>query len=146
MSNSYAQDEARPTLTVDVIIPNGKGEVLVIRRGHAPFQGMWCFPGGLVDPGEQVGTAAIREVKEETELDVRIARVLGIYSAMGRDPRGHYISITLIAEAVAQDPSITEEATEWQWVDPHKPLEMAFDHAHILADFVQHGSTNAVLA
>lgn len=146
MTNSYAQDQARPTLTVDVIIPNEQGQVLVIRRGHAPYEGLWCLPGGLVDAGEMVEAAAVREVKEETGLDVTIARVHGIYSKNGRDPRGHYVSITLVAHVVEGTPQVTEEATEWQWVEPKEKLEMAFDHARILADHAERRETNAVLA
>jgi len=100
----------------------------------------------MVDPGEMLETAAIREVKEETHLDVTIDRVHGIYSKNGRDPRGHYVSITLIATPCNGTPSKTEEASEWQWVDPKKIVEMAFDHARILTDFVERRSPNVVLA
>jgi len=146
MPSSYVQDQARPTLTVDVIIPNNNGEVLVIRRGHTPFEGMWCLPGGLVDPGETLEAAAIREVKEETRLDVTIEHVHGLYSTKGRDPRGHYVSVTLVAAACNGTPSKTEEATEWKWIDPRMKLEMAFDHARILTDFVERTWANVVLA
>lgn len=137
MTNSYALDQARPVLTVDVIIQNDQGEVLLIRRGHTPFEGMWCLPGGKVDPGETVEAAAMREVKEETELEVKIDRIAGVYSANGRDPRGHYVSLVLVASEMKGKPKITEEATEWQWVDPREKLEMAFDHARILSDFLK---------
>ena len=116
------------------LIPDGNGDILIIRRGHEPFQGMWCFPGGMVDPGETVSDAAIREVREETGLEVTLDRVLGIYSATGRDPRGHFISIAFVAHPCHTAPKITEEATAWTRKDPRGTVEMAFDHARILAD------------
>ncbi len=88
-----------------------------------------------MDPGETVETAGIREVQEETGLQVRIGRVVGIYSALGRDPRGHYISITLLAIPVDAEPQVTEEATEWKWAPMNEKLEMAFDHARIRNDY-----------
>ena len=145
MSNS-ATPHKLPVLTVDVIIANSKGEVLLIRRGHKPYAGMWCLPGGMVDPGETVQTAAVREVKQETRLEVSIAHIHGVYSAPGRDPRGNYVSITLVADEVQGEPELTEEALEWKWMDPRKSIEMAFDHARILKDFATKTSTNAVLA
>ena len=148
MSNSSTIYEARPTLTVDVLIPNKEGNLLVIRRGHAPYEGMWCWAGGMVDPGETVETTGVREVKEETGLSVSIERVVGIYSKMGRDPRGHYISITLLAKPVDEKPRITEEATDWKWATSTEKLEMAFDHARIRADYerMKGGAHEVVLA
>lgn len=134
MANSTARMETKPTLTVDVLIPNEQGELLVIRRGTAPFKGMWCWPGGMVDPGETVKAAGIREVKEETGLTVTVDRVVGIYSELGRDPRGQYVSIALLAHPVKGTPQVTEEATEWKWAASDVKMEMGFDHARIRAD------------
>lgn len=148
MSNSMAREEARPTLTVDVLVPNKDGELLVIRRGHAPFAGMWCWPGGIVDPGESVRAAGIREVKEETGLQVRIDKVIGIYSEAGRDPRGHFISIVLLAHPVKGTPQVTEEAPDRKWAAPEEKFEMAFDHARIRVDHqgLKAGAHDVVLA
>lgn len=134
MSDSRAYNAARPVLTVDVLIPDAQGRLLMIRRGHPPYEGMWCWPGGIVDPGETVEAAAVREVREETGLEVKIGGVLGIYSGIGRDPRGHYISIALTALPVKEEPRITEEATALKWAGPKEKVEMAFDHARIRAD------------
>ena len=135
MAKSELQEVSKPTLTVDVLIPNDKGELLVIRRGHAPYKGMWCWPGGMVDAGETVRNTGIREVKEETRLDVKIDKVLGIYSELGRDPRGHFISIVLLAHPVKGDPEKTAEALDWKWAAQDETFEMAFDHARIRADY-----------
>lgn len=135
-----------PVLTVDVLIPNEGGKVLVIRRGHEPFKGAWCLPGGKVDPGETVEEAGIREVAEETGLQVTIERVVGIYSTPERDPRGHYVSIVLMAHTVQQVPHVTQEALELEWAEPAEPREMAFDHARILADHAERPGLAPVLS
>jgi 8-oxo-dGTP diphosphatase len=139
-------DDKRPTLTVDVIIPNGKGEVLIIQRGHGPFKGKWCLVGGKVDNGETVEEAAVREVREEVGLNVSIERVAGVYSSPGRDPRGHFISITLLARPVSDRPRTSQEARAWDWADPGEAREMAFDHARILTDHAGRSSSKPVLA
>lgn len=121
-------------LTVDVLIPDRQGRIVLIRRGHEPFLGMWSFPGGIVDPGETVEQAAVREVKEEIKLDVTIDRVIGIYSNPGRDPRGQFVSVALLADPTEEEPQLTAEALEWKRAEPDTDLEMAFDHARILHD------------
>ena len=59
------------------------GGVLLVKRAIEPSYGKWVFPGGYVDRGEGIEDAAIREVKEETGLDVRLTRLLGVYSTAG---------------------------------------------------------------
>ena len=59
------------------------GGVLLVQRGIEPSYGKWVFPGGYVDRGESLEAAAIREVKEESGLDVRLTRLLGVYSSPG---------------------------------------------------------------
>lgn len=76
-----------PKLMVDVVIPSSEGIVL-IRRGSDPFEGQWALPGGFVEVGETVETAAVREVAEETGLAVELASLIGVYSDPERDPRG----------------------------------------------------------
>ena len=59
------------------------GGILLVQRGIEPSYGKWVFPGGYVDRGESLEVAAIREVKEESGLDVRLTRLLGVYSSPG---------------------------------------------------------------
>ncbi len=126
--------QRHPRLTVDVIIPNMEGRVLLIARGHEPFQGMWCLPGGMVDLHETVEAAAMREVREEVGLAVSIVRVVAIRSSPHRDPRGHFVSIVLLAAPTEARPVRTKEATELYWSSHDLPDRMAFDHADILRD------------
>ncbi len=73
-----------PKLVVAVILARGD-ELLLGQRAMNPGKGRWSFPSGYVNRGEEVEKAAIREVKEETHLDVRLSRLVGLYSSAG-DP------------------------------------------------------------
>ena len=73
-----------PKLAVGTIITDEAGRVVLIRRAIEPGYGLWVFPGGYVDRGEEVRGAAIREAREECGLDVRLDRLLNIYSYTGR--------------------------------------------------------------
>lgn len=67
-----------------ITIISREGKVLLIRRANQPGYGLWSVPGGYVDRGEVVEEAAIREIREETGLEVEIDLLLGLYSEAGR--------------------------------------------------------------
>lgn len=126
----------RHRVAADVIVRNGD-DVVLIRRGQEPFNGMWCLPGGHVEAGEQVREAAVREVKEETGLDVELTGLLGIYDAPGRDPRGPVISIVYTAEAVGGTLVADTDAESAHRVPlDDLPDEMGFDHREMLDDYL----------
>src|SRR5574341_351291 len=85
-----------PFLTVDILIEISGGIVLIERKN--PPHG-WAIPGGFVDYGESVESAAVREAKEETSLDVTLTEQFYAYSDPSRDPRHHTVSIVFIATA-----------------------------------------------
>ena len=66
-----------------VVLASRKGELLLVRRAIEPQLGKWSFPSGYVDRGEVVESAAVREVKEETNMDVEIVGLIGLYSRAG---------------------------------------------------------------
>ena len=125
-----------PKPTVDIVVWNGNSIVL-IQRGREPFKGRWALPGGFVDFGESVETAALREVKEETGLVVSILAILGVYSAADRDPRTHTMSTVFIAEGSGKEPMGGDDAAAAKWVklDEVVPEDLAFDHGLIVKDF-----------
>jgi ADP-ribose pyrophosphatase YjhB (NUDIX family) len=75
-----------PKLAVGAIIADDRNRVVLVRRAIEPGYGKWVFPGGYVDRGEEVEAAAIREAREEAGLDIRIDRLINIYSYAGRTP------------------------------------------------------------
>jgi 8-oxo-dGTP diphosphatase len=75
-----------PKLAVGTIITDDEGRIVLVRRAIEPGYGKWVFPGGYVDRGEEVQLAAVREAREECGLEVRIERLLNIYSYPGRAP------------------------------------------------------------
>ncbi len=121
-----------PKIMVDVVIPSGDGIVL-IRRGSDPYKDMWALPGGFVEVGETVENAAVREAKEETNLDVELESLVGVYSDPDRDPRGHNVSVTFLARITDGDPQAATDADEVSILDPSE-VELAFDHRKILED------------
>jgi 8-oxo-dGTP diphosphatase len=127
-----------PALTVDCVVFDPQGRVLLIRRGHAPFKGCYALPGGFVDVGETIEEGCRRELREETGLNVGDLLLLGVYSDPSRDPRGHTVSVVFLsvlskpASAVAGD-----DAASAEWVTNWQDEPLAFDHAQILGDAVK---------
>ena len=129
-----------PYAAVDGIIQlfdendNFKGIVLIERKN--PPLGL-AIPGGFVDVGETVEQALVREMKEETSLDVEIVRLLGVYSDPNRDPRFHTVSITFVCKAYGQ-PKASSDAKEVKVFKLEEiPFDkLVFDHAKILRDYL----------
>lgn len=129
------QEYANPKPTVDVIIYDQQKGVVIIKRRNFPHG--YALPGGFVDEGESVEHAAIREMKEETGLDVKLTGLLGVYSRPDRDPRQHTISTVFIGEPV--DPvalKAGDDAAEAVFYPLDKlPEPIVFDHLDVLNDF-----------
>ena len=127
-----------PFLTVDGIIkvfkPEFKGIVL-IKRKNPPLG--YALPGGFVDYGESVEEALIREMKEETHLDIKIEKLLKIYSNPKRDPRLHTASAVFVCKAY-DFPKAGDDAKETFIIKLEEiPWDkLVFDHAQILKDFL----------
>lgn len=121
-------------LTVDGVILY-KGGVVLIKRKNEPFKDHYALPGGFVEYGETVEEALKREMKEETGLDVRILRLVGVYSDPNRDPRGHTVSVAFLClgegELKAGDDAKEVHVVP---IEEAGKLPLAFDHAKILRD------------
>lgn len=121
-----------PKPTVDAIIEMpGEGIVLVRRRDFPPG---WAIPGGYVEYGESVEDAARREAREETGLEIKLRGLLGVYSAPGRDPRGHTITTAFVATAHGAPRAGDDAAMVKIFSLDRLPADMAFDHAAVLKD------------
>jgi 8-oxo-dGTP diphosphatase len=123
-----------PVLTVDALIAHPERGVVLIRRGHPPFEGRWALPGGFVEVGETCEAACRREVREETGLHVEVVALLGVYSDPGRDPRGHTVSAVYLCRAAGGDPAGGDDASEARYFGSLDGVGLAFDHARVLAD------------
>src|SRR5260370_39535114 len=127
----------RPAVTVDIVIVTRerKPKVLLIRRKHAPFAGMWAIPGGFVDMDESLEAAAARELYEETGIRADKLEQLQTFGDPGRDPRGRVISVVYLAQLDPRrlKPRAADDAAEVAWHDLRHPPPLAFDHAEILA-------------
>ena len=122
-----------PLPTADVIIELDHDKIVLIKRKNIPFE--WAIPGGFVDYGESLESAAVREAKEETGLDVTLIRQLHTYSRPDRDPRHHTITTVFIASATGTPVAADDAAEIGVFSKDDLPSPLAFDHEDILADY-----------
>lgn len=135
MSHSY--EYARAALTVDAVVfglDKGGLEVLLIERGGEPFVGSWALPGGFVNVGEDLETAARRELQEETGLEQPYLEQLYTFGAPDRDPREHVVTVAYYALVNIRDHAVraATDARDAAWFPLDELPELAFDHAKIL--------------
>ncbi len=124
-------DRGHPRVAVDGLVVHAD-KLVTVRRGHDPFRGMLALPGGFVELGEPVEAAVVREVREETGLETRVVRLVGVFSDPMRDPRGHVVSITYALAETAGVLIAGSDAAEILLIDPEAPPPMAFDHNEIV--------------
>lgn len=109
-----------PIVGVGAVVVS-QGKVLLIRRGNAPNQGQWSIPGGIVELGETMAQAAIREVHEECQIEIEPGDVLSLYELIQRDETGriqyHYVLIDLMARYVRGEPVAGTDAMEVRWAE-----------------------------
>ncbi|MGQ9816453.1 MAG: NUDIX domain-containing protein [bacterium] len=127
-------DRKNPIPTVDIIIPMESGVVL-IKRKNPPYG--WALPGGFIDYGESAESAAVREVKEETNLDIIELKQFHVYSEPSRDPRFHTITIVFIAQAKGIPKAKDDAMKIGIYHKDNLPEDIAFDHKKILNDYFE---------
>lgn len=126
----YFKPFRNPLPAVDIIIEYQGGIVLIERKN--PPLGL-ALPGGFIEYGERVEEAALREAKEETNLDIKIKYFLGYFSDPERDPRFHTISLVFVAEGEGKLLGRDDAKTARVFKIDEIPWEkLVFDHAHIL--------------
>ncbi|MGH9497849.1 MAG: NUDIX hydrolase [Terriglobales bacterium] len=115
MTREYPE---RPLVGVGAIIIEGNSVVLV-KRGHPPLAGEWSIPGGVLEVGETLREAAVREAMEETGLTVEPGELLGVFDRVLRDEAGrtqyHYVLIDFLCRRVAGDVHAAGDAAEARW-------------------------------
>ncbi len=134
-----------PTPTVDVIIElEGADGIVLIERLNEPHG--WALPGGFVDYGESMETAAVREAMEETRLEVTLTTLLGVYSSPDRDPRQHTVSAVYIARATGTPEGADDAARAEVFALDALPEPLCFDHGEIVSDYHHFKTTGALPA
>jgi len=100
-----------------IIIENAR--VVLVKRAHPPLQAEWSIPGGVLEVGELVREAAIREAREETGLTVEPGELLGVYDRVLRDAdkrvQYHYVLIDFLCRRVSGDLAAASDAAEVRW-------------------------------
>lgn len=138
----HSYDYPRPALTTDICIFTRGGDghlrpglrLLLIKRAHDPFAGLWALPGGFLEPDEDLDACARRELKEETGVEAGALTFVANYSKPGRDPRGWTVSAAYLCVLPPDTMAIAgDDAAETGWFDPTALPPLAFDHADIVA-------------
>ncbi len=124
-------------LAADIVIAMNDGSIVLIKRANEPFKDCWALPGGLVEADETVEEAAAREAKEETGLDIRLTRLLGVFSKPGRDPRGRVVSVAFAAQVAGGTMKADTDAKEVIVAKDFLERELAFDHLEMVQAYLK---------
>ena len=128
----------RPAVTVDILVFSGN-QILLIKRKANPFRDRWALPGGFIEMSERLEEAAIRELREETNIDVDHLIQFRTYDTPDRDPRGRTISIAFYTflTNIPLGHKAGDDAKELQWFPITDLPPLAFDHDKILSEAKQ---------
>lgn len=117
----------RPIVGVGAVIMEPQG-ILLIKRGKPPRLGEWSIPGGAQELGETVEQAAIREVAEETGLDIEVLGLIDVVNSISHDDQGgvqyHYTLVDVLAAVTGGDLRAGGDAAEVRWFDPNNLTEL----------------------
>ena len=133
-----------PLIGVGAVIVSD-GRALLIRRGQPPLLGEWSLPGGVLECGETLRDAAIREAREETGLVVEVGEMLGVYERVIRSDDGrvryHYVLIDFLCRAVAGELKAGSDAAEAGWFSREElpALRLAFDADDVVRKGLERG-------
>ena len=119
MSREYPD---RPFVGVGAVIVDESARVLLVKRRFEPLAGQWSLPGGAVDVGETLAACVVREMREETGLDVEVGAVIEVFDRIMHDAGGrvqyHYVLVDYVCRPVGGTLAAASDVAEVAWVDP----------------------------
>ncbi len=105
-------------IAAKVLIEDPKKRILLVKRAYEPEKGYWDIPGGIIEAGEVIEDAAVREVKEETGLEVKIIDFLGVSNEITEGRDWKIVLLIFKAEFLGGDVTLDEnEVSEFKWLD-----------------------------
>lgn len=133
------QETDHPYIGVDAIIRNDEGKILLLKRnsGRKAWPDMWSLPSGMVEWGETATDALIRELREETNLNIEVIKYTGkYYDRIGRHPTKTVICLPHSCRIVSGDIKLNNENSGYGWFGPAeiRKKDLAFDHKDMLID------------
>lgn len=134
----------KPSVTADIFIFDDDLNFILIKRKNDPYKDYWALPGGFVEYGESVETAAVREAKEETSIDVELKDLVNVYSKPDRDPRGHTITVAYTAKGDFNSRKADDDAKDIGIFSCENlgEINIAFDHEKIIGDCLKKAKKN----
>lgn len=134
MNRAYPQ---RPLVGVGAVIVDAS-RVVVVRRAGEPLKGQWSIPGGLIETGETLQAAVVRETKEETGLTVQVGELLEVFDRITLDPEGrvqyHFVLLDFLCRPVSGQLRAAGDAAEARWLTDQElaGFPIALDAAEVL--------------
>ncbi|MFA4937051.1 MAG: DUF4202 family protein [Patescibacteria group bacterium] len=123
-----------PKPVVSVILKK-QGKILLIKRAKTPLKNFWCLPGGYVNYSEKPESALIREVKEETNLDIKVDKLVGVYQ-IDNDPRGINLDIIYFGSIIGGESRLNKESSEVRYFSMDTlPKLIAYKHREAIQDW-----------
>lgn len=144
----FHSPQSTPKLAVNAAVFNDRGEILLAKRTD---NGLWCLPGGHVELGETLEAACLREFREETGLETRIAGLVGVYSDPGNSlhiaqgPEWHTVRVTFRCEVTGGTMTPSPETSEVRYFPLDRLPELITDHARRIRDAAA-GASDPVIA
>ena len=111
----------RPFVGVGAVIVDGAARVLLVKRRFEPLAGQWSLPGGAVDVGETLQSCVIREMREETGLDVEVGPVIEVFDRIMHDAGGrvqyHYVLVDYVCRPIGGTLTAASDVADVAWVE-----------------------------
>jgi 8-oxo-dGTP diphosphatase len=134
----------RPFLAVSAAIIRDRRQVLIVRRNNPPAHGLYTLPGGVVETGETLREAVVREIDEETGIAIEPVALAGYREAIIRDPNGrterHFVILAFAARWLGGEPQLNAELHDARWMRPDElaGLQTTDGLAEIVAEAFAH--------